>query len=82
MGVQKAAGEYIEEMTEPAGWPDIDEELLAARASEFVTKVSQLLGVLEGWQRQHSEIFQGGVWSGGAANVGNGAVQDRVNEMV
>ena len=25
MGIGKACGEYIEEMTEPTGWPDIDE---------------------------------------------------------
>lgn len=27
MGIEKAPGEYITEMTEPTGWPDIDEDL-------------------------------------------------------
>ena len=36
MGIEKIAGEYIQEMTEPSGWPDIDENILFARANELL----------------------------------------------
>lgn len=81
MGIEKAPGEYITEMTEPTGWPDIDEDLLTKRATDLTTKSTQLLWVLEKWETQHSELTSGSVWSGSAADAGTGAVKSRIAQM-
>src|SRR5690242_10711948 len=36
MGIDKIHCEYVEEMTEPGGWPDIDETSLSRRANDFL----------------------------------------------
>ena len=36
MGIGKFPGEYIEEMTQPSGWPNFDEDSLTNRATEFL----------------------------------------------
>lgn len=36
MGLDKFVGEYTEAMTEPAGWPDMDESMLQERAAAFL----------------------------------------------
>lgn len=81
MAITKIPGEYIEDMTEPLGWPSLNEDDLYLRSNRLVSVVTQLIGPIEGWQRQLGEIFAGGVWSGDAADAGNAAVQERISEM-
>ena len=81
MTITKIPGEYIEDMTEPLGWPDLNEDDLYLRSNRLVSVVTQLIGPIDGWQRQRGEIFAGGVWSGHAADAGNAAVQERISEM-
>ena len=47
MGIEKIAGEYIQEMTEPSGWPDIDENILFARANELLELRNAVRGPME-----------------------------------
>ena len=72
MGVQRINGESILEMTEPAGWPDVDEDELRQRMTQLASLASEVLGILESWQSHHARIFSGGIWTGGAAEVGAG----------
>lgn len=81
LGIDKAKGEYIEQMTEPYGWPDIDEENLRTRARAFETKASEILWVRDSWERQRTSIFDGGVWSGSAASAGNSAIRQTLGQM-
>ncbi|MBI5336549.1 MAG: hypothetical protein HZB45_02550 [Mycolicibacterium rufum] len=81
MGLGKVAGEYIEEMTEPMGWPDIDETLLRQRANDLLSLRNEVAGVLSKWHSQSAAIFEGGAWSGSAAQAGNASVSQRIREV-
>lgn len=81
MGIDKFPGEYIEEMTEPTGWPDIDEDSLTNRANDFLNLRNGVHGAAAFWQAQLNHIIDGGIWSGGAANAGNASMQQRISEM-
>ena len=59
MGVQRINGESILEMTEPAGWPDVDEDELRqrmthARADRATWSTYPVLAV-QGWCRHHDK---------------------------
>ena len=81
MGIGKIVGEYIDEMTEPNGWPEIDESSLAARAQEYLRLRNQVSAVAENWRDSQSQIFGGGVWSGRGADAGNAALEKRIAEL-
>jgi len=81
MGMGKPSGEFVEELTEPGGWPDIDETSLYDRATELTNTRDKVAGVLEHWRRQQGELFSSGVWSGSGADAGNGAVENRIAEL-
>ena len=51
MSIAKPTGEYAEEMLNPGGWPETDEQSLYDRAQEFTRILQQLTTqVLEPWQ--------------------------------
>ena len=45
MGLGKPTGEYVEEMTGPYGWPDIDETVLLNRSTELLQQRDRLCWV-------------------------------------
>lgn len=81
MGIGKFAGEYVEEMTEPAGWPDIDETELQERAAEFLNMRNQIEAVVTNWRQQQGQVFEGGIWVGQGADAGRSSIQQRVGDM-
>jgi hypothetical protein len=81
MGMGKPSGEYVEEMTEPSGWPEVDETALYDRAAELLPRRDALFWVTETWRRYQGEIFGSDIWTGSAADAANGAVQSRIGEM-
>lgn len=48
MGIEKVAGKYIDEMTEPNRWPHIDESHLQTRAMQFLETRNLVDGVAFG----------------------------------
>ena len=81
MGIAKAEGEFITEMTEPGGWPDIDEVQLRLRSAALVVAACKLLGVIGAFRDNHSKIFSTGAWSGNAADVAGNSLNSRIREM-
>ena len=81
MGIGKADGEYIEEMTEPAGWPDIDESSIRDRADAMLLVRNETHFVCNDWKSHHGQIFASGSWSGNAANAANNAVAIIINTL-
>ena len=67
-------------MTEPGGWPDIDEQTLVSRIAELNRVLLQLNGVLLDWLHERAEIF-GPLWSGGGATAADGAVGQKITAM-
>lgn len=81
MGLGKITGEYIEEMTEPNGWPDIDEDALRQRANTLIALRNQVNAASISWTTQHKAIFDGGVWAGRGAEAGSSSVQESISQM-
>lgn len=81
MGIPRPTGEYAGQMLEPGGWPEADEDTFYDRAQEYNQLLRQVTDVMDAAKRQQVEIFEGGVWSGGAANAANGALGTNLNEM-
>lgn len=81
MGVSRPSGEHVDQMLDPGGWPELDEDNLHNRANEFRGVLQQVTQALEGWQHEQAEIFHGGVWSGGAANSANAKVSAIIGEL-
>ncbi|WP_293319522.1 secretion protein EspK [Mycobacterium sp.] len=81
LGVAKPTGGYAEPMIDPGGWPDVDEQIFYDRAQQYTRVLHQLTGVLETCQHQRAEIFDGGIWSGGAAAAANGELGALIDEM-
>lgn len=77
MGLDKFNGEYVEEMTQPIGWPGIDETQLKKRALTCFALRNSVHAVASHWQDQKRSIFDGGVWSGSGANAGEAAFERR-----
>ncbi|ORA22920.1 secretion protein EspK, partial [Mycobacterium angelicum] len=81
MGIPRPTGEYAGQMLEPGGWPEANEDTFYDRAQEYNQLLRQVTDVMDAAKRQQVEIFEGGVWSGGAANAANGALGTNLNEM-
>jgi hypothetical protein len=81
MGVAKPTGEYAEQMLDPGGWPDVDEQALYDRAQQYTQVLRQVTDVLETCRHQQAEIFDGGIWSGSAAGAANGELGTLSGEM-
>lgn len=82
MSTGKYEGEFSEAMTEPAGWPEIDESLLQSRASYLLDIRSLVYTVELFWREEHRRIFERGVWTGSAAQAANSALEQNIAEMV
>ena len=73
MGKGKPGGDYVEQLTEPGGWTEADEDKLDEVATESIQALQQLtFGAFDPWQRERSETFNGRGWSGDAAGAANG----------
>ena len=81
MGIEKIAGEYIQEMTEPSGWPDIDENILFARANELLELRNAVSAAVDQWNREYSSIFESGSWRGSGAEAGGSSIQTSLRAM-
>jgi ESX secretion-associated protein EspK len=81
MTVAKPTGEYADEMLDPGGWVETDEQKLYDRAQELTRTLQQLTNSLEGLQHEQAEIFNGGVWEGGGANAAKGKLGGIIDEV-
>jgi hypothetical protein len=82
MGITRPTGGYAEEMLDPGGWPEVDEDTFYDRAQEFTQVLRQVTEVLETCQQQQGQIFDGGIWSGGAAEAANGELGTNIGELM
>lgn len=82
MGIAKPTGAYSEQMLEPGGWPEVDEDALYDRAVEYTQVLREVTDVLDTCRYQRNEIFGGGVWSGGAASAADGELGTNINELM
>ncbi|MCV7122293.1 secretion protein EspK, partial [Mycobacterium lacus] len=81
MGIGRPTGEYAGQMLEPGGWPEANEDTFYDRAQEYNRVLRQVTDVMDACRHQQVEVFDGGVWSGGAANAANGALGANLNQM-
>ena len=81
MGMGKPDVEFVEEMTEPSGWPDIDEDVLKQRAADLTGVRARLVGTLAAWRRQRDAIGDGGIWSGSAASAAGTSLDTQISKM-
>jgi hypothetical protein len=81
MGIARPAGGYAEQMISPGGWPEAEEAAFSARAEEFAGVSRQLGAVLDSSAQQKVRVFEGGIWSGGAANAANGALGRNIDQL-
>src|SRR5690349_9632142 len=82
MGVDKAPGEFAEQMTVPDGWPTLDETALRTRAKEFLEMRDQVHAVIRAWEQQQSTTFVRGVWSGSSADAAANVIARNISAMV
>ena len=81
MGIARPAGEYAEQMISPGGWPEVDEATFAARSEEFAGVSRQLGVVLDSSAQQKMQVFEGGIWSGTAADAANDALGRNIDQL-
>ncbi|KAA1249122.1 secretion protein EspK, partial [Mycobacterium simiae] len=81
MGIPRPTGEYAGQMLEGGGWPEADEETFYDRAQEYNRVLHTFTDVMDACRHQQVEVFEGGVWSGGAANAANGALGANLGQM-
>ncbi|MEX3768566.1 hypothetical protein ABFW14_16805, partial [Mycolicibacterium fortuitum] len=82
MGMGKPSGDYVDQLTEPGGWTEADEDQLYGVASQATQALQQLtFGAFDPWQRERSETFEGGNWSGDAAGAANGKAEAHSEEF-
>ncbi|KLO28610.1 hypothetical protein [Mycobacterium haemophilum] len=82
MGISKPTGEYAEQMLNPGGWPDANEDIFYDRAQEFNQVLWKVTDVLETTRYQKGLVFDTGVWLGGAANAASGALGANINQLM
>lgn len=82
MSLAKPSGGYAEQMIDPGGWPDVDEQACYERAQQYTQVLRQVTDVLEACQSQRSEIFDTGIWSGSAAGAANAALGTLIDGLV
>ncbi|CAM4309908.1 ESX-1 secretion-associated protein EspK [Mycobacterium basiliense] len=74
--IKEPKGPYAEEMLEPNGWPDVYEVELLNQARDYFMVHKQLAEVHSACVQQMAEIFDGGVWSGDAAQAAHAKLSD------
>lgn len=83
MGMGKPGGDYVEQLTEPGGWTDADEDKLYEVASQATQALQQLtFGAFDPWQRERSETFASGSWLGRAAGAADNKAGKHSGEFV
>src|SRR6185437_9907003 len=82
MGIARPTGEYAESMLSPGGWPDANEDSYYERAQQYNQMLLKVTDVLDAVKRQKIGVFEGGVWSGTAANAANGALGSNLNQIM
>ncbi|MBY0442619.1 MAG: secretion protein EspK [Mycobacteriaceae bacterium] len=82
MGIEKPIGGHAEQMLDPGGWPEVDEDAFYDRATEFTRVLRRVSDVMETCQQQQARVFDEGVWSGGAAVAANGAISGNINQLL
>lgn len=82
MGLAKPTGGYAEQMLDPGGWPDVDEQVFYDRAQQYTQVLRQVTDVMEATRYQRAEIFDAGIWSGSAAAAANGELGTLLDQMV
>ena len=82
MNIAKPTGRYAEQMLAPGGWPELNEGALYDRADEYTEVLRRVTEILESCRHQQSEIFDGGAWSGSAANAANGELDTDIGELL
>jgi hypothetical protein len=75
-------GRYVGQMLDPGGWPEVDQGTFVDRAQEYTRVLRQVTEVLKTCQQQQGEIFDGGIWSGGAADAANATLMTNIGELV
>jgi hypothetical protein len=81
MGLARPTGEYAEQMLAPNGWPEADEDASDDRAQQYIQVLRQAAEVLDSCRREQLEIFEGDVWSGGAANAADGQLGTNIDAL-
>ena len=81
MAIARPAGGFAEQMISPGGWPEVDEATFAARAEEFAGVSRRLGAVLDSCAQQKMHVFEGGIWSGGAADAADGALGRNIDQL-
>lgn len=82
MSMARPAGEYVEQMLDPGGWPQVDEDTFYDRAQQYGEVLRQVTDALRTCRQQHLEVFEGGVWSGGAADAADGELNAHIDQLM
>ncbi|SOJ56775.1 ESX-1 secretion-associated protein EspK [Mycobacterium simulans] len=81
MRIPRPMGNYARQMIQPGGWPEADEDTFYDRAQEYHRVLRDVTDVMDAGRRQQVEVFDGGIWSGGAANAANGALDANLSQL-
>lgn len=82
MSMLRPTGGYFDQLLEPGGWPEVDEDAFYERAQEFTQVLRQVTEVLESCQQRRTQVFDDGVWSGGAADAANGELGTNIGHLM
>nr|VTP00784.1 ESX-1 secretion-associated protein EspK [Mycobacterium kansasii] len=82
MSIAKPTGEYAELMLDPDGWPEADEDTFYDRAQQYSQTLQKITNILDKCREQRLHVFEGGVWSGGAANAANDGLGANIDQLV
>lgn len=82
MSLAKPTGGYAEQMLDPGGWPEVDEQVFYDRAQQYTQVLRDVTDVLEACQSQRTEIFDTGTWSGSAADAANTQLGTLIDGLV
>jgi hypothetical protein len=82
MGLARPTGEYAEQMLAPDGWPEADEDANYDRAQQYIHVLRQAAEVSDHCHRGQLDIFDGGVWTGGAASAADRQLGKSVDALM
>lgn len=82
MSITRPTGSYARQMLDPGGWVEADEDTFYDRAQEYSQVLQRVTNVLDTCRHQKGHVFEGGLWSGGAANAANGALGANINQLM
>lgn len=82
MSITRPTGSYARQMLDPGGWVEADEDTFYDRAQEYSQVLQRVTDVLDTCRQQKGHVFEGGLWSGGAANAANGALGANINQLM